>query len=107
MYDSFPWFVWFTWMSRPLPYAWVDWFAWWPVRTDVGWRWLQRIQVRIHGEVAENGELCSWTEFRPAQHQRRLSDAGRLFVAFVLVAVAALALAGQVLVPSRFGVPGW
>jgi hypothetical protein len=53
----FPW-------SRCVPYDWSRWFAWYPVRKTNGRLAMGWLQVRAHGEIAPNGDLTDWVEFR-------------------------------------------
>lgn len=42
------------------PYEWHPWFAWYPC---AGY-WLRWVECRVHGEVAPNGDLTEWWEYR-------------------------------------------
>lgn len=71
-------------------YDWHLWFAWYPVRlwrgqagpavswrprfyppSAVGYVWLRYLECRIHGEIAPNGDLTDWWEYREASSQDR------------------------------------
>jgi hypothetical protein len=54
---------------------WHPWFAWYPVRLwrfgDDYWRapraWLRRVECRIVGAIAPNGDLTDYWEYREPQ----------------------------------------
>lgn len=55
-------------------YPWRRWFAWYPIKRGTGWGgplwfWLGWIWWKPHGEVAPNGDLTDWIEYRVSKTQ--------------------------------------